>query len=292
MNIFSAKSGAAISEMNVHGKLMRTRALKNIRLSGGAVTSSCRHFHGPTKPEEYVQVPQFPKVEQFRTADEREYDALKNTMKSLKTVEEKQIYLNKPKYYGWFSTVLDPDKILPDSLDFFQYATNTTLVDEMPQKLKDLQELAATEAEKLEPFVKKHLLRQSQTESKVEVPRDKVMLNEFTPSNEETFAFQENKINKSLTSLHRLLHIHLAQRHPHLIGHSIDTDSRVEAFWMRGGFQPDDRMVSKRKGLKEFRERTNFPERMQISEEKVWRLYDSCIQIKGNLFPRQILEHR
>ena len=56
-------------------------------------------------------------------------------MKSLKTVEEKQYYLNKPKYYGWYSTMIDAQFIRYGSLDLVQYLTNTTLIDDkLPER--------------------------------------------------------------------------------------------------------------------------------------------------------------
>ena len=42
-------------------------------------------------------------------------------------------YINKPKYYGWQSTVIDASWIRPASLDLVQYITNTTTVEnELP----------------------------------------------------------------------------------------------------------------------------------------------------------------
>ena len=56
-------------------------------------------------------------------------------VKSLKTVEEKQYYLNKPKYYGWYSTMIDAQFIRYGSLDLVQYLTNTTLIDDkLPER--------------------------------------------------------------------------------------------------------------------------------------------------------------
>jgi hypothetical protein len=56
-------------------------------------------------------------------------------VKSLKTVEEKQYYLNKPKYYGWYSTIIDAQFVRYGSLDLVQYLTNTTLIDnKLPER--------------------------------------------------------------------------------------------------------------------------------------------------------------
>ena len=91
--------------------------------------SSARSIHGPPKVDEYHKEAQYPKIEIHATEREREELKLSEFVKSLKTVEEKQWYLNKPKYYGWYSRVVDAKAIKYGSLDFVQYATNTTLVD-------------------------------------------------------------------------------------------------------------------------------------------------------------------
>ena len=56
-----------------------------------------------------------------------------NYVKALDTVEEKLYHMNKPKYYGWQSVVINARKIQPTSLEFVQYVTNTTTVEnELP----------------------------------------------------------------------------------------------------------------------------------------------------------------
>ena len=110
-----------------------------------------RKFHGPPKKEEYTAVAQYPEIPQFKNEDEAKYAELKKLMKSLNTVEEKQIYLNKPKYYGWYSCVMSIENIPPESLNLMQYATNTTIVkNELPEKLKSLDEKAYEEAKRFQ----------------------------------------------------------------------------------------------------------------------------------------------
>ena len=66
-------------------------------------------------------------------------------------MEEKQLYLNKPKYYGWYSCNMDVNQIPPESLNLLQYVTNTTIVrNQLPEKLSNLDEIAEKEAKRLE----------------------------------------------------------------------------------------------------------------------------------------------
>ena len=69
--------------------LCNLRKLKNHQYS-------CRQFHGPPKKEEYSDKPEYPPIRKFKSKDEEKYNELKSFMKNLQTVEEKQIYLNKP----------------------------------------------------------------------------------------------------------------------------------------------------------------------------------------------------
>ena len=58
-------------------------------------------------------------------------------VKTLDTVEEKLYHVNKPKYYGWKTYVINAASIQPTSLDFVQYVTNTTVVEnELPSIYK------------------------------------------------------------------------------------------------------------------------------------------------------------
>ena len=110
-----------------------------------------RKFHGPPKSEEYTAVAQYPEIPKFKNVHEKSYDELKNQIKSLQTVEEKQLYLNKPKYYGWYSCNMDVNQVPPESLNLLQYVTNTTIVrNQLPEKLSNLDEIAEKEAKRLE----------------------------------------------------------------------------------------------------------------------------------------------
>ena len=109
--------------------LLALRPLVGRSLSRPLAAASVRSIHGPTKSEEYDDVAKYPPIRPFRNRDEKGEADLVETMKSLKTVEEKQWYLNKPKFYGWYSSVIGADRIRYGTLEFVQYVTNTTLVD-------------------------------------------------------------------------------------------------------------------------------------------------------------------
>ena len=135
--------------------MLATKNLKPLKCLNNLKFVTCRPFHGPPKEDEYVKEAQYPEIPKYRDENEKEYDSLKEVIKNLQTVEEKQIYLNKPKYYGWYSCVMNPEAVKPATLNFMQYVTNTTIVeDALPERFSEYDEVAKREAETLEPIGK------------------------------------------------------------------------------------------------------------------------------------------
>ena len=242
-----------------------------------------RTFRGIIKEEEYVKEAQYPEIPQYFSENEAEFAALKEQMRKLKTVEEKQLYLNKPKYYGWYSCVMDPNKVLPTSLEFLQFVTNTTIVnDDLPKPLKNLENIAQEEAQRLEPIIKKHLLLQSQVEQGFQVPNDRAEFQQVGGNMADRHSYIRKGSDYKLQNLHRILHLHLSQNHPHLMQQTTAFDPRVEAFWMRSGMQPDMKMVRRRRGRLEYKRKKKYPKEMlDEDEDKMWQEYDNALQIKG-----------
>ena len=119
------------------------------RVAVGAQLS--KSIHGPqTTENEFVDVAQYPEIKRFNSRDEEEEAKLVNLVKNLKTVEEKLWYINKPKYYGWQSTVIDASWIRPASLDLVQYITNTTIVENELPPMYNLKTSSGRELDVLE----------------------------------------------------------------------------------------------------------------------------------------------
>lgn len=108
-------------------QLTRLRPLLTRGLARPSV--ALRSIHGPKRGEEFNKVAQYPSIRPYRNQDEKGEAELTETIKNLKTVEEKQWYINKPKFYGWYSTIVGIDRIRYGTLDFAQYVTNTVIVD-------------------------------------------------------------------------------------------------------------------------------------------------------------------
>ena len=137
---------------------------------------------------------------------------------------------------------------------------------------------------RLESDVKKQLVFDELKQLKFEIPNERMKYVEKGFTNDETHKYKQLKIDKKLEGLHRFLQINLAVHHSHLRETFVDYGPRVEAFWLRSGILPDERMVRKRKGLRKELERRNVPkEKWSMPDEKIWRLEDFCFQIEGRI---------
>ena len=109
--------------------------------------------------------------------------------------------------------------------------------------LKNLDDQALKEAERLEEPLIKYLLHKESSILKIQVPGDRIDHHEQKKT-EGTHAYKFKLDADRLNSLHRFLQVHLAPRYSHLRQTSVLKNARVDAFWMRGGIDPDKKMES------------------------------------------------
>ena len=95
------------------------------RLDKSVFVVCSRKLHGPPKVNEYSDVPLYPPIPKHRTSKEEDMHDLKKDIRDMKTVEEKQFMINRPKYYGWYSYILHQNTIPSDALEFVQFSTWT-----------------------------------------------------------------------------------------------------------------------------------------------------------------------
>lgn len=80
---------------------------------------------------EYTETPQYPEILDItrQKVRERELNAYGEEIKAVKTVEEKQIKLNMPKYYGFICYIFKEDYVPYNNLELSQHITRTHLVE-------------------------------------------------------------------------------------------------------------------------------------------------------------------
>lgn len=83
-----------------------------------------------SKADEYTSTPQYPPILDIshEKVVERKKQAEYEQIKAIKTVEEKQIKLNMPKYYGFKCYMLLEDHIPYNNLALIQHVTRTHLI--------------------------------------------------------------------------------------------------------------------------------------------------------------------
>lgn len=92
---------------------------------------------------EYTSTPQYPPILDlsFEKRLERKKELIHDEIKAVKTVEEKQIKLNMPRYYGFKCNLFTEDRIPYNSLSLAQHITRTHLIidNNLPDHYKNLQ---------------------------------------------------------------------------------------------------------------------------------------------------------
>lgn len=80
--------------------------------------------------DEYTSTPQYPPILDlsFEKRQERKREAIHEEIKAVKTVEEKQIKLNMPRYYGFKTHLYTEERFPYNTLPLIQYITRTHLI--------------------------------------------------------------------------------------------------------------------------------------------------------------------
>lgn len=100
-------------------------------------TKSCRYISSAIRNvEDYNEKPVYPPIldRSYKAKKIREYDSWHDKIKKLKTIEEKLLELNMPKYYGYKCIMLNDNKFPYNTLPLMQYSTKTNFneVDSLP----------------------------------------------------------------------------------------------------------------------------------------------------------------
>ncbi|XP_015118168.1 39S ribosomal protein S30, mitochondrial [Diachasma alloeum] len=175
----------------------------------------------------------------FRRHQEKKHE----TVKVVKTVEEKMIKLNFTRYWGFKTLMYEEGRIFYNELPHAQYITRTHVISEpkLPESYDNL-----VEQQSLEELVKeiKGFFEDGMTFEIVSRNRDQESSDEIlkNPIKKEDLVceFVGKQANRILASS-------LASRYPHLREAQVDYDPRVEAFWFAGGIELHRYIISGRK---------------------------------------------
>jgi len=254
-----------------------------------------RLLHGPPKVNEHTSVPHYPPISPYKNSKEASAGKAKKQIKNLKTVEEKQYQINRPKHYGWYSYHLNQEWVPYDSCKFLQFATQTRIVQDLPPYYQTSKgERSLKLLNKVAPLVEQAIVNFcDHTEHSFNVENDLVAKRDFHAVNWDagkTYV-RDHKVAKALVSrIHQVVTNALAEDLPHIRECSEDFKARNEAFWFRGGIGPDKKMILKKEGVqrmqKKLREEGHHiiggDGHIRVStEEDIMEPYERALQFKG-----------
>ncbi|XP_011305241.1 uncharacterized protein mRpS30 [Fopius arisanus] len=208
---------------------------KIIRFSSGAVAT----IQNQTEKVEYPPILDTRFKASYRRYLEKKHDAVKN----VKTVEEKMIKLNMPKYWGFKTLMYEEGRIFYNELPHAQYITRTHVMRE-PKLPDSYDNLMASDD--LEGLVKeiKELFDDGIAFELVGRSRAQEISDEMLkkPDKKENWVGEivAKQTNRILTSI-------LVSRYPHLLSTEVDFNPRVEAFWFAGGIELHPGIINLRK---------------------------------------------
>jgi len=249
-----------------------------------------RGLHGPPKTGEYNSVAVYPAIPGHATKDQALRHQLKENIKQLKTVEEKQFAINRPKYYGWYSSIIDSDFIPPDALDFVQFATWTTKIEGLPEVYSNT-ELTAAASKALEsigPQVEQAIISQTiHHEHGFNVKNDFLPMRDsratgYYPDLDKSTYLKKSQSDVLVKKIHEIIMSNLEQSE-HLRNCTQDIQPRNEAFWFRGGIQPDKGMIRKRFGNQKAINKLikQGSDREKMTDAQVNEVYERAVQINS-----------
>lgn len=254
-------------------------------------------IHGPARPNNHTPVAQYPPIPGHKNKKETDDAKAKSFMNKLKTVEEKQYQINRPKYYGWYSYKLYQDWIPADGKDFLQFATQTRVIDGLPSCYHSQEDDNVDKlVDQIAPLVEQLVINdQLYSERGSEVSNDLIPLQDNNAvywGGGREYKLEQFRSEQLITKVHQMVSTLLAGKEggQHLQAVSEDFRTRNEAFWFRGGINPDKSMLKKREGTKKTQQRArdkgykisgNDGRPSVISDTEVTAPYERALQFQG-----------
>lgn len=109
-----------------------------IKLQRQLINASRHQKFSTSLNNEYTPLPEYPPIEDksYESKIKNKQKDWANAVRNCHTVEEKQIKLNMPKYYGWKTLMLNDKNVPYSALPLVQYCTRTHLIENSPPLIK------------------------------------------------------------------------------------------------------------------------------------------------------------
>ncbi|KAL3280310.1 hypothetical protein HHI36_017798 [Cryptolaemus montrouzieri] len=202
-----------------------------------------RCFSSTLTDSEYTATPQYPPIldVSYEKKLERKRECKHEEIKNVKTVEEKQIKLNMPRYYGFKTYVMCENDIPYNNLQLTQHVTRTHLIetDELPKYYENIGVNNDSSKSLKEELIDALLLEVDGYRKSHDLKKEDLLPDEV-----------DNIMGSCVVrQLNRIITNNLSRSYKHLIETQIDLDPRIESCWYCGGIEPPERVKSYRRGL-------------------------------------------
>lgn len=205
-----------------------------------------------SEQDEYTETPEYPPIQDMSLQGRklRERQALHQKIKELNTVEEKQIALNMPKYYGWKCVMFSEDKVPYNAMPLVQYYTRSHFipVDKLPEYYTESGAAADAVVQEVKAFIEEAIL----------IENDGVDRTFATTIEKPEISQKEDAFAKCIVKqINRIITNNLTDKVEHALTSQIDYDPRHEAFWFIGGVDPPHNLVKWRQKYESLKDRWN-----------------------------------
>lgn len=186
-----------------------------------------------TTSNEVANVPAYPPIEDisYLSRYRRARKAVHKDVENVKTVEEKMIKLNMPRYWGFRCLMYEEGKINYNELPQAQYVTRTHLMKdhELPSYYNNL-----IKTEQVDAIVAD--LKKSIEDGVAFEISSRKRAHEHPKKFFEDPKNYDDMISEAVCKqVNRIILTHLNGNYPHLLNTQVDFDPRIEAFWHFGG---------------------------------------------------------
>ncbi|XP_032514826.2 large ribosomal subunit protein mL65 [Danaus plexippus] len=192
--------------------------------------------------DEYTDQPNYPPILDMTPngKKKRERETTRQNIKNINTVEEKQIALNMPRYYGWECVMLNEDKIPYNAMPLVQYYTRTHFkpVESLPDVYQDSSSMADTVVQEIK----------SQIEDCIVIENEGIQRKITTVLEKTEEEQRENAQTRNIVKqINRIITNNLSDKVSHILSSQVDYDPRHEAFWFVGGVDLPPKLISSRR---------------------------------------------
>ncbi|KAF9422467.1 hypothetical protein HW555_001865 [Spodoptera exigua] len=179
---------------------------------------------------EYTDTPEYPPILDMSLQGKklRERQELHRKIQAINTVEEKQIALNMPRYYGWKCILFNEDKVPYNAMPLVQYYTRSHFIpiDKLPEYYNETGEAADAVVQEIKDLIEEAIL----------IENGGVDRKFVTSTSKKEQPQLEDALAKCIVKqINRIITNNLSDKVEHVLSSQIDYDPRHEAFWFIGG---------------------------------------------------------